>query len=109
MRGLRLIPDNINIDFMSKRRIAYVISFILLVGSIALIAIKGLNFGIDFAGGILLEIKTEEAQPDLNALRSNLNGLGLGSVSIQEFGAPDDLLIRLPQQGDDPDAQKSRN
>lgn len=107
MRGFRFIPDNINIDFMGKRRYAYVFSIILLLGSIFLISTKGLNFGVDFAGGIMLEIKTPEAQPDLNVLRTDLNGLELGSVSIQEFGAPDDLLIRLPQQGDSPDAQKA--
>jgi preprotein translocase subunit SecF len=57
-----------------------------------------LNFGIDFTGGTVIEIRTP-VKPNLSDMRTALNALGYGAISIQEFGAPDDLLIRLPQQG----------
>ena len=82
------------------------LSAVLLIGSIYLTATRGLNFGIDFTGGTVIEIKTP-VLPDLGAVRTKLNGLGLGAVSIQEFGAPDDLLIRLPQQEGGAAAQKA--
>jgi len=98
MKGIRLVPDETKIDFIGQRFIAFVLSAVLLVASVYFIATKGLNFGIDFTGGTLVEIRIEEA-PDLSQMRNDLNGLGLGAISIQEFGAPEDLLIRLPQQG----------
>ena len=67
-------------------------------------SVKGLNFGIDFTGGTIIEVKTQVA-PDLLSLREDLNHLGVGEVSIQEFGEPDDLLIRLGQQRGPVDAQ----
>lgn len=97
MKTLRFIPDGTNVDFIGKRFIAYAVSFILVFGSIGLMAVKGLNFGIDFTGGTLIEIKTPTI-PDLTAMRGALNGLGLGEVSLQEFGDPQDVMIRLPQQ-----------
>jgi len=59
---------------------------------------KGLNYGIDFTGGTLVEIKVSTTTPDLGELRNGLNDLDLGGISLQEFGAPDDLLIRMPEQ-----------
>lgn len=97
MKGITFIPEDVNFNFMKLRHMAFVISAMIILGSIALTAQKGLNFGIDFTGGTLIEIRTPET-PDLSVLRTELNGLGLGGISIQEFGAPDDLLIRLPQQ-----------
>ena len=108
MKGLRLVPEETNLDFIGKRFLAFVFSTILIVGSIGLVATNGLNFGIDFTGGTVIEIKTP-VEPDIAELRSELNGLELGAISIQEFGAVDDLLIRLPQQDDatgDGSAQK---
>ena len=109
MKGLRLVPEETNLDFIGKRFLAFVFSTILIVGSIGLVATNGLNFGIDFTGGTVIEIKTP-VEPDIAELRSELNGLELGAISIQEFGAVDDLLIRLPQQDDatgDGSAQKA--
>ena len=91
------LREELKIDFISMRWVALMFSTILVIGSIALTMQKGLNFGIDFAGGTLIEIRLEEA-PDLTALRQALNELDLGNISIQEFGAPEDLMIRLPQQ-----------
>ncbi len=104
MKGLHLVPDNASFDFMGGRYIAFVLSFLMLAGAIFLIAERGLSFGIDFTGGSLIEIKTNEL-PDLAALRGDLNELSLGSISIQEFGEPQDLLIRLPEQEGGPEVQ----
>lgn len=97
MRGLRLIPEETNFNIMGKRFIAYAFSLLVIIGSIGMTATNGLNFGIDFTGGTVIEIRTPEV-PDLGKMRTDLNALGVGSISIQEFGEPDDLLIRLPQQ-----------
>lgn len=97
MRPLRLVPDNTRIDFLRHRIPAFIFSALLILASFAAVAVNGLNFGIDFRGGILIEIRTEQPA-DIAQLRSDLGGLGLGEVSLQEFGAPTDLLIRLQQQ-----------
>ncbi len=97
MRGIRLVPNNININFIGLRYVAYILSMIIVVASISVTAQRGLNMGIDFTGGTMIEVRTPVI-PQLDVLRTNLNDLGLGSVSIQEFGSPDDLLIRLPDQ-----------
>tara|TARA_B100001989_G_scaffold252747_1_gene235986 strand:+ start:1430 stop:2389 length:960 start_codon:yes stop_codon:yes gene_type:complete len=97
MRGIRFVPEESNINFIDFRFLAYMVSFVLIIGSIGMTTTQGLNLGIDFTGGTLIEIKTPE-KPDLAQLRTELNGLQLGVISIQEFGAPDDLLIRLPEQ-----------
>lgn len=105
MKGLKLIPNDININFLGLRLGAFILSFAVIVASIGLTSTQGLNFGIDFTGGTLIEIKTE-VNPDLSELRTSLNELGLGAISIQEFGAPNDLLIRLPQQEGGPELQQ---
>ena len=108
MKGLRIVPEETHLDFIGKRYVAFALSAILIVASVFFISTRGLNFGIDFTGGTVIEINTPEV-PDIAALRTELNGLGLGAISIQEFGEPDDLLIRLPQQqevNDDGDAQE---
>lgn len=97
--------DQLEIDFVKGRYLAFVITAIMVLGSIGLIAGKGLNLGIDFAGGIMMEIQTPVA-PDLGDMRKNLNGLGLGDITIQEFGTAQDVLIRIPEQKGGSDAQK---
>jgi preprotein translocase subunit SecF len=95
MRLLKLIPDNTNLDFLRWRNVAIVISILLMAASIALMAVKGLNFGVDFVGGQV--IRTTFAQPpSLDRLRTEITGLGLGDPSVQEFGSPREISIRLP-------------
>ncbi|MEZ5919522.1 MAG: protein translocase subunit SecF [Alphaproteobacteria bacterium] len=106
MRGLRFIPEETAFDFIGRRIPAFLFSLALVLGAVGLIWKNGLNFGIDFAGGTVIEIRTPEI-PDLAELRTSLNGLGLGAVSIQEFGEPTDLLIRMPQQEGDETAQRA--
>lgn len=106
MKGLRLIRDDININFMGLRYLAFVISAVFLIGSVVLVFTKGINFGIDFTGGTAIEIRTP-VQADIAVLRSILDGLELGAISIQEFGDPKDLLIRMPQQEGDAQVQQA--
>jgi len=103
-RGLHIIPHDTRIDFMRLHRIAFALSVAMVVGSILLIAFKGLNFGVDFAGGILMEVHTQ-GPADLGAMRDELSGLDVGEVALQEFGDPDKVLIRLQKQEGDEKAQ----
>jgi preprotein translocase subunit SecF len=95
MRLLKLIPDNTNIDFLRWRNIAMAISMLLMAASIALIAVKGLNFGVDFAGGQVVRV-TFAQPPSLDRLRQEVTGFGLGDPSVQEFGSAREISIRLP-------------
>jgi preprotein translocase SecF subunit len=96
-RGLHIIPPDTRIDFMRYHKPTFIISVLMVVASILLIAFKGLNYGVDFAGGILIEVGTQ-GPADLTSMRSELSGLDLGEVSLQEFGEPDKVLIRLRHQ-----------
>lgn len=106
-KGIKFIPDDTHFDFIGHALSAYIISAIIVFGSLAAIAINGLNFGIDFTGGTLVEIRTQQEAPDLAKMREELNQLDIGDVSLQEFGAPNDILIRLPQQEGDEAAQQA--
>lgn len=96
-KPIHLVPPNTRIDFMRWHKAALVVAVIMTLGSIGLVAVKGLNFGIDFAGGIVMEVRAPQA-PDLGEMRERLDGLGVGEVALQSFGDPNTLLIRLPQQ-----------
>jgi len=97
MRLISLVPVGTKIDFMRFRKIAAIFSIALVVVSAGLFFTKGLNFGIDFRGGILMEIRTD-GPADISKLRSTLNELNLGEVQLQEFGQPTDVLIRIERQ-----------
>lgn len=104
--GIKLVPDHTNIDFIGNRYFAFFVTFVMIAGAIILLATKGLNYGIDFTGGTLIEIETKTT-PQIAKLREDLNNLDLGDISIQEFGNANTLLVRLPGQGDNPDIQKA--
>jgi preprotein translocase subunit SecF len=103
---LRLIPDNTKFNFIGRRKLAYIFSVILVAISIGLFMTRGLNLGIDFVGGTLLEVKTEQGK-GVEEFRDALGELGLGDIQIQEFGAVDDLLIRIQRQPGDDVAQQA--
>ncbi len=102
MISFRLIPDQTSIPFVRYRNIAYAVSGALVVLSLLLLPTKGLNFGIDFEGGTMIEVQTPGDAADLAGMRASLDALGLGEVALQEFGTPNDVLIRIErQEGDD--------
>jgi len=98
MRLLRIVPDNTKFDFMRFRRISFPLSALLSILAISLYFFHGLNFGIDFRGGMLIEVQSKSGAADLAKMRTALNGLGLGEVQLQQFGAPNDVLIRIAEQ-----------
>ena len=104
MRKLRLVPDDTKFDFFKLNKLYLVFSTLLVLVSLALVVVPGLNFGVDFRGGILIEARTN-GPADLAALRQTLGGLDLGEVGLQEFGAPTDVLINFGQQPGDERAQ----
>ena len=95
MKRIVLVPAGLRLPFMRLHRQLAALSATLLAASLGVLVAAGLNFGIDFRGGTLIEIATPDA-PDLAAMRSSLNALGVGDIALQEFGAPNDILIRLP-------------
>jgi preprotein translocase subunit SecF len=95
---LRIVPDDTKFDFMRFRRISFPISAVLSIIAILLYFFHGLNFGIDFVGGTLIEVQSKSGSADLAKMRAALSGLGLGEVQLQEFGGPTDVLIRVAQQ-----------
>lgn len=106
-KGFQFVPPDTKIDFVGQRTITWIVSALLTVVPIILVATVGLNFGIDFQGGTLIEIKTKEAQADLADIRTKISGLGIGEVQIQEFGAPNDVLIRVSAQPTEQEQQAS--
>src|SRR5664279_5653456 len=83
---------------MRFRRISFPISALMSILAISLYFFHGLNFGIDFKGGLLIEVQTKAGAADLATMRSALGALGLGEVQLQQFGAPDDVLIRIAER-----------
>jgi preprotein translocase subunit SecF len=106
VRLLRIVPDDTKFDFMRFRRISFPVSALLSIAAIALYFFHGLNFGIDFVGGTLMEVQTKAGPADLAKMRSTIGGLQLGDFQLQQFGAPDDVLIRISEQPGGDEAQQ---
>ena len=107
VRLLRIVPDDTKFDFMRFRRVSFPISAVLSVIAVFLYFNHGLNFGIDFIGGTLMEVQAKSGPADIAKMRTTLNGLGLGEVQLQQFGAPTDVLIRISQQAGGEAAQQA--
>ena len=97
MKLLKLVPDNTNIQFLKLRVPFFVLSLVLIFGSWAAVAVNGLNFGVDFAGGQEVRMTFEERETaPIPSLRELVGGLGYGEPVVQEFGAPNQVSIRVP-------------
>ena len=94
MRPLKLVPDNTNIPFLKYRNIAMAFSMLLIIGSLALVAARGFNLGIDFVGGQMVRV-TFDQPVNIEKLRGTVESLGQGEASIQQFG-PKEVAIRTP-------------
>ncbi|WP_380782379.1 protein translocase subunit SecF [Sphingomonas sp. R86520] len=95
MRLLKLVPDNTNLKFVSLRKWAFGLTLLLSLLAIGLVVTKGLNMGVDFVGGVLIEEKFA-TPPSIDAVRTEVDRLGVGEASIQSFSDPKTLSIRLP-------------
>lgn len=96
MKPIRFIPNETNIPFVKYHIPGMLLSALIVLLSIGAIYVKGLNFGVDFTGGMIVEIRTPTV-PDLADLRNKYEAAGFKELSIQEFGAKTDFLLRLPK------------
>jgi preprotein translocase SecF subunit len=87
-----------NIDFSSKFRSANILSLLIFIMSVLFILFKGLNYGIDFKGGTLIELRTDSKNVNISEIRSSLNSMNLGDVNVKEFGKEGDYLIKVEQK-----------
>ncbi len=103
---MHLLGKKTTIDFMGKRKIALALSVLLLVVSIGSLVVRGLNFGIDFTGGTLIEVGYAEAV-ELTGIRDTLDAADLTGAQVQHFGTSRDVLVRIAPRDDQSSAQLS--
>lgn len=103
---MRIFSNVPNIDFMAQRKVGLIVSTVLTLAAILLVAIRGLNFGIDFTGGVLVEVSYAESVP-LDQVRGDLAKGGYHGAVVQHFGSASTLLIRLPPTEEASSAQVS--
>ncbi len=106
-RGIDFFPHNLRLPFMRYKGLAIGASIIAMLLSIGLIATKGLNYGVDFKGGTMVELQSKSGPADIAKLRSDLSGVVTGNVQIQEFGKNDTVLIRIEEQPGGEGAQQA--
>lgn len=100
MAFIRLVPDNLNINFIGFRFVTFAIAACITLSTIFALSTKGLNYGIDFEGGYIIEVRMAE-KPDVPSIRANLLSLNLGEATVQQFGDERDLLIRVERRSDE--------
>ena len=103
---MQLLKGKLTIDFMGKRRLAYILSAVLLAISLTALITKGLNFGIDFTGGTLIEVGYPQAV-ELEPIRAALSEAGFDNAQVQHFGSSRDVLVRIAPQAEKESAQLS--
>ncbi|MGE3644141.1 MAG: protein translocase subunit SecF [Beijerinckiaceae bacterium] len=107
MPRIRLAPDDLNFSFMRFRRVSYPFSAFMSIVSVVLFLTVGLNYGIDFAGGTLMELRAKQGNADLTELRALGDKLKLGEVEVQAFGNGSDVSVRVRLQPGGDDAQQA--
>lgn len=96
MKLLKLIPDNTNIHFLRWRVPFYAVSLLLMAASVALVFTKGLNLGVDFIGGQMIRVTfVQSAEAPVSELRESVDKLGFGEPTIQRYGKPNEVSIRM--------------
>ncbi|MEZ0170297.1 protein translocase subunit SecF [Microvirga sp. TS319] len=98
MRLVRLWPENSHFDFMRFRRFSFPLSALISVATAIVLYTVGLNFGIDFKGGTLMEIQAKSGQVNVAQIRHTAEGFGFGDVEVQEFGTAGEVSLRFPIQ-----------
>lgn len=107
MKIFSWIIKDTSIDFLGFRKIAYAISAVLFAASIASVAVRGFNYGIDFSGGVLIEVKSKNGPVDVDKVRNELDTLNLDELNLQSFGdAQDELMIRAQANNADEESQR---
>lgn len=107
MKLLRLAPENTKFGFMRFRRVSYPFSAVMSIISVALFLTLGMNFGIDFSGGTLMELRAKSGHAEIADLRAQMRQLGIGDVEVQGFGTPSDVLLRFGVQHGGAKAQET--
>lgn len=102
--GLRLVPENVNIDFIKKRFIFFGVSTAILIAALTIGMVKGINWGIDFKGGFMINMRMSEGM-SLSDLREKFSELKLGDVSFKEVGSASDVMVTVEKQPGDENAQ----
>ncbi len=97
-KGFDFFPHNLRLPFMRYKGLCLGLSIIGMAVSLLLFFTMGLNYGVDFKGGSMIEVQSKSGPADVTMLRDKLGKLGLGAVQIQSFGAPSDVLIRIEEQ-----------
>jgi len=103
MFKFNLVSQNVNLDFLKVKNFAFLFSIALIILTVFFILYKGLNFGIDFKGGVLIELRDKSnSSVQLSEFRKKAELLNVGEISVQKFGKETDVLLRIQkQQGDE--------
>tara|TARA_B110000483_G_scaffold68691_1_gene85804 strand:+ start:1456 stop:2400 length:945 start_codon:yes stop_codon:yes gene_type:complete len=102
MKLIRLIPSNTNFDFLKFKKVAFLFSSLIILGTLLSLLLNSLNYGIDFKGGILLELRAKNLNvAKIDDLRNKISSLNVGEISIQKFGKETDFLVRIQKQDGD--------
>jgi preprotein translocase SecF subunit len=97
-KGFDFFPHGTRLPFMKFKGVCFALSLICMALSLGLFMTRGLNYGVDFVGGSLIEVQSKSGPADLGEIRSKLTALNIGDVQIQSFGSDTDVLIRVQQQ-----------
>lgn len=105
-KGVDFFPHDTRLPFMRYKTLCFALSILAMALSLAIIATKGFNYGVDFKGGALIEVRAKSGTADIPDMRKTLGALGLGDVQIQSVDRPSDALIRVAEQDGGEEAQQ---